>query len=159
MSLDLNISEWNLTAGSVLTQGLVDLQKFKFSDRYHLTASTLGRVCPPMMGFMLWITSFNRCRTSLLLLLNVFLKVRAVYFRMDSTISGVFQYSACCTSSTINFLGVEGPFLGEVNPSRAVWCIYCLAGCVGAFLQLLNCFCKLLAQWMVLPQFGHFFFF
>ena len=166
MSVHLNNFKQNVTSRSVLTPGLVDFQKLMLSDRYHLTASTLGRVCPLMMGLMLWISSFSCCRASLLLLLlNVFLKVRAVYFRMDSTISGVFQYSVrsagtppTCTSSTINFLGVEGPFLGEVNPSRAVWCIYCLAGCVGAFLQLLNCFCKLLAQLMVLPQFGHFFF-
>ena len=31
----LNTSEWNVTAESVLTPGLVDLQKFMFSDRYH----------------------------------------------------------------------------------------------------------------------------
>ena len=90
-------------------------------------ASALAKVCPSMAGLMLWITSFNRCRMSLLLLLlNVFLKVRAVYFKAESTISGAFQCSACsagapptCTSSTISFLGVEDPFLDEVVPSRA----------------------------------------
>ena len=72
---------------------LVDLQKFIFSDRCHLAASTLARVCPSMTGLMVWITSFNRYRTSpLLLLLNFFLKVTAEYFKEDSTISGAFQY-------------------------------------------------------------------
>ena len=121
--MDLSTSEQNATAGSVLTAGLVDLQKFMFGDRYHLTASVLTRVCPLMTGLMLWIASFNRCRMSLLLLLlNAFLKVRAVYFKADSTISGAFQCSACsagapptCTSSTINFLGVERPFSNEVG--------------------------------------------
>ena len=125
--LDLNTSERNVTAGSVLTPGLVDLQKFMFSDRYHLTASALTRVCPSRMSLMLWIASFNRCRISfLLLLLHAFLKVRAVYFKADST-SGVFQYSVClagapptCNFTTIAFLGVEGPFSNEVSPSRVV---------------------------------------
>ena len=106
----------------------IKLQQFMFSDIYDLTASALSRVCPSMTGLMLWISSFNRFRTSLLLLvLNVFLKVRAVYFKVDSTISDAFQCSTCsagalptCTSSTINFLGVEGPFLHEVGPSRVV---------------------------------------
>ena len=119
-----------------------------------------------MTGLMLWITSFNRCRTSLLLLLlNVFLKVSTVYLKEDSTISGVFQCSACsagapptCTSSTINLVGVEGQFSDEVGPSRVVWCNCRLAGCVGAFSQLLKCFSRLLARLMVLPQLGHFFF-
>ena len=115
-----------------------------FSDRYHLTASALAQVCPSMTGLMLWLTSFKRCRTSLLLLvLNPFLKVRAAFFKVDSTISGAFQcstYSAgappTCTSSIIIFLGVEGPFMDEVSSSRVV-CRNCyLAGCVGAFLQL-----------------------
>ena len=48
--MDLNTSERNVTAGSVLIAGLVDLQKFIFSDRYHLIASTLTRVCPSMTG-------------------------------------------------------------------------------------------------------------
>ena len=128
MSMDLNTSEWNVTARSVLTAGLVHLQKFMFSDRYHLTDFVLTRGCPSMTGLMLWIASFNRCRISLLLLLwNAFLKVRAVYFKADSTTSGAFQCSACspgapptCTSSIINFLGVEGPFSNEVGPSRVV---------------------------------------
>ena len=102
---------------SIVKTGLVDLQNFMFSDRYHLTISALARVCPSMTSFMLWITSFNRCRMFLLLLLlNALLKARAVYFKADSTISGTFQCSACsagapptCTSSTIN-LGVDGPF-------------------------------------------------
>ena len=73
--------------------GLVNLQKFTFSDSYHLAASTLALVSPWMTGLMLWITSFNRCKMSLLLLLlNVFLKVRPVYFNVDSTISGAFQF-------------------------------------------------------------------
>ena len=164
MSMDLNTTEQNVTAGSVLTPWLVDLQKFVFSERYHLTGSELARVCPSMMGLMLWITSFNRCRTSLLLLLlNVFLKVRAVYFKVGFTISDTFQSSACsagapptCTSSTINFLVVEGPFSVEVGPSRAVWRYFCLEGSVGAFSQFLKCFSKLLARLMVLPQWGHF---
>ena len=121
--MDLNTSEWNVTVRSILTAGLVDLLNFMFSDRYHLTASALTRVCPSMTGVMLWIASFNRCRMSLLLLLlNAFLKVRAVYFKADSTISGAFQCSACsagaqptCTFFTINFLGVEGPFSNAVS--------------------------------------------
>ena len=32
-------------AVSVLTPGLVDLQKFMFSNKYHLTVSALVRVC------------------------------------------------------------------------------------------------------------------
>ena len=93
---------------------------------------------------------------------NVFLKVRAVYFKADSTISGAFQCSAClvgappaCTSSTIDFLGVEGPFLNEVDPSRVVWRNCHLAGCAGAFSQLRKCFSKLLARLMALPQWEH----
>ena len=126
--LDLNASERNATAGSVLTPGLVDLQKFMFSDRSHLIATTLARVCPSITGLMLLISSFNRCRMGLLLLLlNAFLKVRAVYFKADSTVSGVFQCSTCsagapptCTSSIINFLGGEGPFSTEFGPSIVV---------------------------------------
>ena len=146
MSMDLNTSEQNVTAGSILTPGLVDMQKFMFSDRYYLTASALARVCSSMTGLMLWITSFNRCRTSLLLLLlNVFLKVRAVYFKVGSTISGTFQCLACSAggpptypSSIINFLGVEGLFSDEMGPSRAVQCNCRLAGCVRNFSQLLK---------------------
>ena len=164
--MDLNTSERNITAGSVMTAGLVNLQKFMFSDRYHLTASTLTRVCPSMTGLMLWITSFNRCKMSLLLLLlNAFLKVRVVYFKADSTISGAFQCSACsagappiCTSSTINFLDVEGSCSNEVGPSRVVWRNYRLLGCVGSFSQLLKCFSKLLARLMALLQWRHFYF-
>ena len=62
-----------------------------------------------------------------------------MYFKAYSTISGVFQCSAylvgalpTCISSTINFLGVEGPSLDEVGPSRHNCC---LTGCVGAFLS------------------------
>ena len=146
MSMDLNTSEWNVTGWSVLTPRLVGLwfvAVFMFSDRYHLKSSALARVCPSMTGHMLWITSFNRCRTSLLLLvLNIFLKVRAVYFKAEFTISGAFQCSTCsagtpstCTS-TINFVGVEGPFADKVSPSRVVWCNCRLAGCVGVFSQL-----------------------
>ena len=40
--MDLNASEQNITAGSVLTPELVDLQKYMFSDRYHLIASALA---------------------------------------------------------------------------------------------------------------------
>ena len=127
--MDLTTSQQNVTAGSVLTPGPAKLHKFMFSDRYHLTASTLAWVCAPMTGLMPWITFFDRWRTSILLLpLNVFLKARPVYFKVDSTISGAFQCSACstaaptpCTSSTINFLGVEGPFLNEVGQSRVIW--------------------------------------
>ena len=164
MSMDLNTSERNVTVGSVLTAELVDLQKFMFSDRYHLTVSALTQVCPSMMGLLLWIASYNRCRMSLLfLLLNVFLKVRAVYFKADSTISAAFQCLACsagapptCYSSTINFLGVEDPFSNAVGLSRVVWRNCRLLGCVGAFWQLLKCFSKLLARLMVLLQWGHF---
>ena len=60
--MDMNTSEQNVTAGTILMPGLVDLQKFMFSDRYHLTAPTLVRVCLSMTGLMLWITSFNRCK-------------------------------------------------------------------------------------------------
>ena len=127
--MDLNTSERNVTVGSVLMPGLADLQKFMFSDRYHFTASLLARVCPLMTSLKLWIMSFNCCRTSLLLLLsNVFLKKRAVHFiKADSTISGAYQCSACsagvpptCISFTINFLGVEGPLLNEVDLSSIV---------------------------------------
>ena len=59
----------------------------------------------------------------LLMLLNAFLKVRAVYFKAGSTISGAFQRAECstgapptCASSTINFVGVEGPFHNEMGP-------------------------------------------
>ena len=131
------------------------LAEFIFSDRYYLTASALARVCPLMMGLMLWIASFNRCRTSLLLLvLNAFLKVRAVCFKAGSTISSVFQCSKCsagapptCTFSTIIFLGVEGPFTDAVGPSRVIWHNYRLTGRVGAFSQLFKRFFKLLEWW------------
>ena len=36
--MDLNTSEQNVLAWSALTPGLVNLQKFTFSERYHLTA-------------------------------------------------------------------------------------------------------------------------
>ena len=52
-AMDLNTSERNVTARSDLKAGLVDLQKFMFSDRYHLTASALTRVCPSITGLML----------------------------------------------------------------------------------------------------------
>ena len=128
MSIDLNTSEQNITARSVLTPELVDLQKFMFSGRYNLIPSALAGVCPWMAGHMIWITSFNHCRMSLLLLMsNIFLKVRVVYFKENFTISGGFQCLACsvgapstCYSSTINFLGIEGPFLDEVGPSSSV---------------------------------------
>ena len=83
MSMNLNTSERNVTARSVLIPGLVDLQKFMFSYRYHLTGSALAQVCLSMMGLMLWITSFNHCRNLLLLVLNDLLNVRAVYFKAD----------------------------------------------------------------------------
>ena len=63
--MDLNTSEQNVTAGSVLKPGLQELWKFMFSDRYQLTASTLVCVCPSMTGVMLWIASFNRWKASL----------------------------------------------------------------------------------------------
>ena len=102
----MNTSEKNVTSRPVFTPGLVDLQKFMFSDRYHLTASVLTRNCLSMMGLVLWITSFNRSRMSLsLLLLIAFLKVRAVYFKADSTTLGAYYFCAppTCTLSTINF--------------------------------------------------------
>ena len=76
-----------------------------------MTASALARICRLMTGLMLWITSFNCYRAPVLLLLsNVFLKVRVVFFKADATILGAFQCSAClvvapstCTFSTINF--------------------------------------------------------
>ena len=39
--MKLNNSKQNITGGSVLTAGLVVLQKLMFSDRYHVTASAL----------------------------------------------------------------------------------------------------------------------
>ena len=141
----------NVTVGSTLSLRLTNLHTFMFSGRYHLTTSAFAWFSPSMMGLMLWITSFNRYRTFLLLLLlNVFVKVRAVYFNADSTISGAFQCSACsagapltCTSSTISFWGVEGLFLDEVGPYRVVWRNCWLVECVGALSQLLNCISKL----------------
>ena len=117
-----------------------------------------------MTNLMLWITAFNRCRTSLLLLkLDAFLKVRAVSFKVDSTILGDLQCSTCSagalptsTFSTINFIGAEVPFSNKVGPSRVVWHNYGLVGCVEAFSHLLKCFSKLLAWFMVLLQWGHF---
>ena len=60
--------------------------------------------------------------------------------KADSTISCAFQCLACpagapptCTSSKINFLGVEGPFSNAVDPFRVVWRNGCLLGYVGAF--------------------------
>ena len=162
--MDLNTSEQNVTATSVLMPGLLDSQKVMFSDIYHLTASTFTRVCPSMTSLMLWITSFNHRRASfLLLLLNAFLKVRAMNFNADPSISGAFQCSVCsaatpptCISSTINFLAAEGPFSNEMNPYRVV-CRNCqFLWCVRAFLQLLKCFSKLLIRLMVLMQWGHF---
>ena len=152
--------ERNITAGSLLTSRLVNLQ-FIFSDRYHLKSSVVAWVCSSMMGLMLGITSFNRWRTSfLLLLLNVFLKVRVMYFKADSTILGAFECLECSTgapltytSSTINFLGVQGRFSDELGPSRVVWHNCCLKGCFRAFWQLLKCFSKLLARLMALPPY------
>ena len=111
--MKLNTSKQNIAAGSVLPAGLVVLQKLMFSDRYHVTASALTWVFSSMTGLMLWITTFNRYRASLLLLvLNALRKVRVAYFKVDYTISGAFQYSACSagaaftyTFSTIDFWG------------------------------------------------------
>ena len=96
--MDLNSFEQNVTARFVLKPGLVDLQKFMSSDRYHLTASALARVCPSMTGLMLWITTFNHCKTSLLLLVsNAFLKVRpctlreTILFHVPSNVQQVQQ--------------------------------------------------------------------
>ena len=111
MLIDLNTSEKNVTSRPVFTPGLVDLQKFMFSERYHLTASVLTRNCLSMMGLMLWITSFNRSRMSLsLLLLIAFLKVRAVYFKVDSTILGAFQ----CLQHVHHPLALSPPSISEV---------------------------------------------
>ena len=72
------------------------MQKFMFSDRYQLKASALSRIYSTTMGLMIWITSLNCGRMSLLLLLlNVFLKVRIVYFKVDCAISGASQCSVC----------------------------------------------------------------
>ena len=74
----------------------MNLQNFMFSDRYHLATSALAHAMGNMgnMGLILWITSFNCCRASLLLLLmNVFLKVRDLYLEAGSTIPGAFQGS------------------------------------------------------------------
>ena len=102
-----------------------------------MTASALARVFPTMTGLMLWITSFNLCRASLLLLLsNVFLKVRVVYLKANSTILGAFQCSAClvgapptCTSSTINFskdaLSGLRQFLATENPLKVMKNAFC----------------------------------
>ena len=116
---------------------------------------------------MVWIRSLNSCKTSLLLLLlNVFLKVRAMYFKADSTISGALQCSAClvgepptCSSSTINFIGIESPFLDEVVTTSVLWRNCCLAECLGAFSQLLKYFSKLSSQLMALLQWVHLSFF
>ena len=58
-------------------------------------------------------------------------------------ISSAFQCSTCsrptCTSSAINFFGVEGPFSIEVGPSRVIWPNCYLVGCVGVFSQLHKC--------------------
>ena len=148
--------------------GLVDLQKFIFSDRYHLTPSVLARVCPSMTSLMQWITSFNCCRTSILLLmLSAFLKLKAVYFKVEFTISDFFyfdvQHAHWCTSHLHllhhQLFDVEDPFLEEVVTSSVFWRNCHLAGCVGVFSLLLKCFFKLLAQLMVLLPYGHFSFF
>ena len=115
--MKLNNSKQNITGGSVLTARLVVLQKLMFSDRYHVTASALTWFFSSITGLMLWITSFNRYRTSLLLLvLNALRKVRVVYFKVDYTISGAFQYSACSAGapSTYTFSTIDfwGSFLG-----------------------------------------------
>ena len=109
-----------------------------------------------MTGLMLWITSFNCCsRSLLLLLLNDILKVKAVYFKAECSACSAGRPPSF-TSSTINFLGVAGPFSDEMGPSKVVWCNCHLVGCVGAFSQLLKCFSKLLARLVVLPQWGYF---
>ena len=154
----LNTSEWNIAARSVLMPGLVDLQKFMFLNKYHLTASVLVWVCPSMTGLMLWITSFNRCKTFILMLpLNLFLKVRVAYFKANSITSSAFQCSATgappnSTSSTINILILEGPFFDEMGPSSVVWRDCHFAGCAGAFLQFPKCFSKLFTWVMALPH-------
>ena len=97
-------------------------------------------------------------------MLHAFLNVKAVYFKAEPTISGFFyfdvQHAHWCTTHLHllhhQFLGVEGPFLDEMGPSRVFWHNFHLAGCVGAFSQLLKCFSKLLVQLMVLLQWGHF---
>ena len=154
MLADSNTSKQKVSAGSVLRPGHAVLQKFLFNDRYHLTVSELAQVCPTMKNLMVQTTPFNCCRTSLLfLLLIILLKVRAAYFKADSSILGSLQCLLCsagapstCASSTINFLDVGILFLDEVDPSRAVWCNYCLTVCAEAFSQLLKYFSKLLGR-------------
>ena len=146
MLVDLNTSKQEVTAGPVLRPGHVVLRKFLFNDRYHLTVSTLAQVCPTMKNLMVRTTSFNCCTTSLLfLLLIILLKVRAVYFKADSSILGSLQCLLCsagapstCASSTINFLDVGILFLDEVDSSRVVGCNYYLTVCAEAFSQLLK---------------------
>ena len=154
--MDLNTYEWNITTGSVMTPRIVDLQKFMFNDRYHLTASALARVCPLITSLIVWITSFNRCRTSLLMLLsNVFLKVRVGYFRENSAISAGFPCSACiciCTTHLHNFHNKLIRFWGSILrwggsiQRRLMNC--CLAGCVKTSSQILRCSSKLLV-WLI----------
>ena len=160
--MDLNVFEWHVTARSVLTLGLVDLEEFMFSDRYHLAGSALTQVCPSVTGIMLWINS-NCCRVSLLLLVQSegdFMKVTVMYFKVDSTILGGFQCSTCSAGApltytqvgVVSFLGVEGPFLDKVGPSRVACRHCCLVGSVEAFSHHLKCFFKLLVWLMVLLQ-------
>ena len=146
MLVDLNTSKQKVTAGSVLRPGHAALRKFLFNDRYHLTVSALAQVCPTMNNLMVLTTSFNCCRASLLfLLLIILLKVRAVYFKADSSILGSLQCLLCSAgapstraSSTINFLDVGILFLDEVDSSRVVGCNYYLTVCAEAFSQLLK---------------------
>ena len=131
-----------------------------FSDRYHLTGSTLAWVCPLNDRCHALDNIFQSLKdVFFVLLLNIILKVRAVYFKADSTVSGTFQCSTClvsaplfCPASTINFLDVKGPFSDEVGPCRVIWRNCCLIGSVGPFSQIL----KLLAQLMALRQWGRF---
>ena len=96
MLVDLNTSKQKVTAGSVLRSGHVVLRKFLFNDRYHLTVSALAQVCPTMKNLMVQTTSFNCFRTSpLILLLIILLKVRALYFKADSSILGSLQCLLC----------------------------------------------------------------
>ena len=93
---ELEHFEWNVTVKSVLASWLMNLQNFMFSDKYHLATSALAHAMGNMgnIGLMLWVTSFNCCRASLLLLLmNLFLKVRNLYLDAGSTIPGAFQGS------------------------------------------------------------------
>ena len=110
------------------------LQKFMFSDRYHLAAITLARVCLSLNGGSHVMDKVFQPLQDVSFVVavecpsegeNRILQGRFYYFKCLAIFSVINRCTVNrWTSSTISFFGVEVPFSDEVSPSSIVWCKY-----------------------------------